>query len=40
MTTRTMTFAGASAPKEAEPGRVLTNIHLKGMRAAKGEPAG
>jgi len=40
MTTHTMPFAGATAHNEAEPGRVLTNIQPKGMRAAQGEPAG
>ena len=35
--------AGAIAPNQAEPERVLTNIRLKGMggaHAARGEPAG
>jgi hypothetical protein len=40
MTTPTMAFARATGPNEAEPGRVLTNIHVKGIRVAQGEPAG
>jgi hypothetical protein len=40
MTTATIAFAGATGPNEAEPGCVLTNIHVKGMRVAQGEPAG